>query len=63
MNMKPDDTIVPTPAQAHATQTEKPVKLAAPANDDFDDEQLTLPESAPALNRMGMDTISCVGCQ
>lgn len=61
MMNKPDETTVP----GDATQMDETVVKAAAitASVDFDDEELTLPETTQALNRMGMDTIACVGCQ
>lgn len=61
MMQKPDETTVPGDSQKTDETTVK-VAAAAVAND-FDDEELTLPESTESLNRMGMDTIACVGCQ
>jgi hypothetical protein len=60
--MNHDPKAKPSKTTEQVEQLKLQADNAVAANDDFD-EELTLPETSEALNRMGMDTISCVGCQ
>ncbi len=62
MNIDDKNVAATKPDQTDQTAANTNVQTKA-ANDDFDDEVLTLPESTESLNRMGMDKIACVGCQ